>query len=54
MRELRRARRAEGWTSFTLWISPEQMAVIKSAKRAGETYVELLVRLIEEEQRSLL
>jgi hypothetical protein len=53
MRALRRARRAEGWSSFTLWVAPEQLAAIKAALRPGESYVELLVRLIEE-QRSLL
>ncbi|NBA93449.1 hypothetical protein [Pseudomonas sp. R5(2019)] len=46
MRELNSRRRAEGWTTRTLWFSPEQLAAIKAALLPGETYAELVVRLV--------
>lgn len=52
MRTLRAARRAEGWTSLLLWIDAEQQAAISAAKEPGETYVQLLMRLVR--QQSLL
>lgn len=48
MRSLRRARRIEGWLSLNLWLSPEDVAAVTAIKRPGETYAELLVRLVKE------
>lgn len=48
MRSLRAQRREAGWQSIYMWLDPEQVAAVSSALRPGETYVELLVRLIEE------
>ena len=52
MRSLRRDRRLAGWQSLYLWLTPEQAAVVETAKWDNETYVDLLIRLIAE--RSLL
>lgn len=52
MRKLRNDRREAGWLSLYIWLDPEQVAAVTSAMRPGESYAELLVRLIEE--RSLL
>lgn len=52
MRCLRQQRRLAGWLSLYLWLSPEEVAAVTAAKRAGETYAELLVRLAK--QQSLL
>jgi hypothetical protein len=52
MRSLRQQRRLAGWQSLYLWLSPEQVSAVDAAKRHGETYVALLIRLITE--RSLL
>ena len=46
MRELNNRRRAAGWTTRTLWFSPEQLAALKAALLPGETYAELVDRLI--------
>lgn len=48
MRRLNADRRAAGWTTRTLWFSPEQLAVLKAALSPGETYAELVMRLVEE------
>ncbi|MFJ3367608.1 hypothetical protein [Pseudomonas sp. NPDC086251] len=48
MRNLRRARRVEGWLSLNLWLSPGDVAAVKAIKRPGESYAELLVRLVKE------
>lgn len=52
MRLLRARRRDAGWLSLLLWLPPEEVSAVKAAKRAGETYAELLVRLVK--QLSLL
>jgi len=49
MRSLRAQRRAAGWTNLTLWVDPEQLAAITSAKRPGETVVQMVMRLIIEQ-----
>jgi len=49
MRSLRAQRRAAGWLSLYLWLSPEQVAAVKAALREGEDYAGLLVRLIAEQ-----
>ena len=46
MRRLNAKRRAEGWTTRTLWFSPEQLAMLKAALLPGETYAELVMRLV--------
>lgn len=46
MRKLNNCRRAEGWTTRTLWFSPENLAAIKAALLPGETYAELFMRLV--------
>ncbi|WP_141234427.1 hypothetical protein [Pseudomonas sp. Irchel s3b6] len=48
MRLLRRQRQAEGWLSLDLWLSPDEVAAVTAIKRPGETYAELLVRLVKE------
>lgn len=52
MRALRRKRQAEGWVNLPMWFPPEQLAALKAAKRQGESYSELVMRLLE--QHSLL
>lgn len=49
MRSLRERRRAAGWANLTLWMDPDQLAAITSAKRPGETVVGLIMRLIKEQ-----
>jgi hypothetical protein len=49
MRVLRAKRRAEGWLSLSLWVDPEQRALIKAAKKPGESVVELFMRLIKQQ-----
>lgn len=46
MRALNSRRRAEGWTTRTLWFSPEDLAAVQAALLPGESYVELFVRLV--------
>ena len=48
-RALNAKRRAAGWMTQQIWMTPEQHATIKAAKRNGESTVELLVRLISQE-----
>lgn len=48
MRGLRRARRLADWHYLTMWIAPEDLAAVKAAQRPGETYAELLMRLVRE------
>lgn len=52
MRGLRARRRAEGWLSVYMWLSPADAAVVKKIRRPGESYAALLVRLAT--QRSSL
>ncbi|MFP3370990.1 hypothetical protein [Pseudomonas sp. SIMBA_068] len=46
MRALNSRRRAQGWTTRTLWFSPEDLAAVKAALLPGESYAELFVRLV--------
>jgi hypothetical protein len=46
MRELNNRRRAEGWTTRTLWFSPDDLAAVRAALLPGETYAELFLRLV--------
>lgn len=48
MRLLRRQRQAEGWLSIDLWLAPELVILVTAIKRSGESYSELLVRLVKE------
>lgn len=48
MRRLNSERRAAGWTTRTMWFSPEQLAALKAAKRPGESYADLVMRLAME------
>jgi hypothetical protein len=48
MRLMRRARLAAGWLSVKFWLSPDEVTLVRAAKRPGETYARLLVRLINE------
>lgn len=52
MRLLRDQRRAAGWLSLYLWLSPEEVAAVRALKHPNESYVALLMRLVNE--RSLL
>lgn len=49
MRTTRRSRRAEGWQVLSLWLSPDDAAAVRAARRDGESYAALLVRLVEEQ-----
>ncbi|MNY08640.1 hypothetical protein D3C86_1415040 [compost metagenome] len=49
MRLLRAHRRAEGWLSLLLWLSPDQAAAVKAALRKNESYAELLIRLVRKQ-----
>lgn len=49
MRTLRARRRAEGWQSLLLFLPPEDAAMVKAARRDGEDYAGLLVRLVREQ-----
>lgn len=48
-RALNAKRRAAGWKTQQIWMTPEEHAAIKAAKRPGESTVGLLMRLIREE-----
>lgn len=50
MRTLRARRRAEGWQSLLLWLPPEEAALVKAARRSGEDYASLLIRLVRGQQ----
>lgn len=50
MRELRQQRAKAGWLSLKLWLAPEHVALVKAARRPGEDYAGLLVRLIQNQQ----
>lgn len=49
MRLLRRARRAEGWLVLDFWLAPDQAIAVKAALQPGETYAELLIRLVRKQ-----
>lgn len=48
MRSLRARRRAEGWVNVTLWFQAPDLAAVRAARLPGETYSQLLVRLVNE------
>lgn len=48
MRSLRARRRAAGWLSLKLWLSPAEVDAVKAIKRPKETYAELFIRLVRE------
>lgn len=50
MRELRQQRAEAGWLSLKLWLTPEHAALVRAARRPGEDYAGLLVRLVQEQQ----
>lgn len=49
MRTLREQRRSAGWLSLYLWLSPEEVAAVSAIKRPEESYVGLLMRLVNEQ-----
>lgn len=49
MRTLRAQRRAAGWQSLLLFLPPDDAAMVKAARRHGEDYAGLLVRLVREQ-----
>lgn len=49
MRLLRNRRTAEGWVSLNFWLDAEDHAAVRAALRPGETYSELLVRLVRKQ-----
>lgn len=49
MRSLRARRRAAGWLSLLLWLPPDQAVAVAAAKRQGESYADLLARLVREQ-----
>ena len=49
MRLSRAQRRAEGWMSLLLWLSPGDVAAVKAALKTGEGYADLLIRLVHEQ-----
>lgn len=48
MRLSRERRRSEGWLQLELWIPPDVIEALKSARLPSESYGALLVRLIKE------
>lgn len=52
VRTLRAQRRAAGWLSLYLWLTPEQAAAVRAALLPGESYAELLIRLLEGQSSS--
>lgn len=49
MRELNNRRRAAGWTTRTLWFSPDDLEAVRAALLPGETYAELFLRLVKKD-----
>jgi hypothetical protein len=49
MRLLRNRRSAEGWVPLSFWLSPDQVAAVKAALYPGESYAELLIRLVRKQ-----
>ncbi|WHH52861.1 hypothetical protein QFA96_12230 [Pseudomonas sp. Ap32] len=49
MRALRAQRRAAGWQSLLLFLPPEEVSMVKAALRQGESYAELLIRLVRKQ-----
>ncbi|MFK0090176.1 hypothetical protein ACIQUS_23135 [Pseudomonas sp. NPDC090755] len=49
MRTLRAQRRAAGWQSLLLFLPPEEAALVKAALRQGESYADLLIRLVRKQ-----
>lgn len=49
MRTLRAQRRAAGWQSLLLFLPPEEVALVKASLRQGESYADLLIRLVRKQ-----
>lgn len=49
MRTLREQRRAAGWVALLLWLPPDQAAAVRAARRPGEDYAGLLIRLVRKQ-----
>jgi hypothetical protein len=49
MRTLRARRRADGWQTLILSLSPEHVLAVKAALLPGESYAELLIRLVQKQ-----
>lgn len=49
MRTLRSRRREEGWVNLTLWFMAQDLAAVRAARLPGETYAELIVRLVRKQ-----
>lgn len=49
MRTLRERRGAEGWVNLTLWFEAQDLAAVRAARLPGETYSQLLVRLVNKQ-----
>lgn len=49
MRMLREQRRSAGWLSLYLWLSPDEVEAITAVKRRGESYADLLMRLVNKQ-----
>lgn len=49
MRTLRSRRREEGWVNLTLWFMAQDLAAVRAARLPGETYSELVVRLVRKQ-----
>lgn len=47
VRTLRAKRRDEGWLQIDMWLPPDVIALVKSARLPAESYGALLVRLVK-------
>jgi hypothetical protein len=51
MRTLRAQRRAAGWKQLYLWLPPEDATALKAAMLPGESYADLLARLVRQQSK---
>lgn len=49
MRMLRERRRSAGWVNLTLWFEAQDLAAIRATRLPGETYTELIMRLVKKQ-----
>ncbi len=49
MRALNNRRRSQGWSTRTLWFSPDDLAAVRAALNPGESFVELFMRLVKKD-----
>ena len=47
-KEWREKRRAEGWKDILVWLDPKSVEVIEGQKKEGESYTDVVNRLIQE------